>query len=45
MTAVKAFCMDLRDKQLHTPEQFRLMSLAARWAELELRETQQNNNQ
>ena len=35
------FCKDLRDKQLLTPEKFRLMSMAARWAELELRETQQ----
>lgn len=44
-TAINAFCKDLRDKQLLSPEKFRLMSLAARWAELELRETQQNNNQ
>jgi len=31
------FCKDLRDAQLHTDEHFRLMSMAARWAELELR--------
>ena len=36
-SAVKNFCKDLRDRQLHSPEQFRLMSIAARWAELELR--------
>lgn len=43
--AVYYFCKDLRDKQLLTPEKFRLISLAARWAELELREVQQSNNQ
>ena len=31
------FCKSLRDDELHTPEGFRLMSLAARWAELTLR--------
>ena len=35
---VYEFCKDLRDAKLHTPEDYRLMSLAARWAELELRE-------
>ena len=35
---VYEFCKDLRDNQLHSPEDYRLMSLAARWAELELRE-------
>ena len=42
-SAVHGFCKDLRDKQLLTPAKFRLMSLAARWAELELREIQINN--
>lgn len=37
------FCKDLKDKQLTKHENFRLMSLAARWAELELREHQNNN--
>ena len=41
--AVHDFCKDLRDKQLLTPAKFCLMSLAARWAELELREIQNNN--
>ena len=31
------FCRDLRDNQLYSPEKYRLMSIAARWAELELR--------
>ena len=31
------FCKDLRDKQLHNAENFRLIGLAARWAELEIR--------
>lgn len=31
------FCKELRDRQLIKIENFRLMSLAARWAELELR--------
>lgn len=31
------FCKDLRDKQLHNVENFRLIGLAARWAELEIR--------
>lgn len=44
MTAVRAFCMDLRDKQLLTPEKFRLMSLAARWAELTLKMNESNSN-
>ena len=35
---VYEFCKGLRDNQLHSPEDYRLMSLAARWAELELRE-------
>lgn len=39
--AVCEFCKDLRDKQLIKEDNYRLMSLAARWAELELRE---NNN-
>ncbi len=42
--AVYDFCKDLRDTQLHTPEQYRLMSLAARWAELELREIKNIND-
>ena len=41
---VYEFCKDLRDIQLHTPEDYRLMSLAARWAELELREITDNIN-
>lgn len=32
------FCKDLRDKQLVKTDNYRLVSLAARWAELELRE-------
>lgn len=36
--AVYDFCKDLRDKQLIKEDNYRLMSLAARWAELELRE-------
>lgn len=32
------FCKDLRDKQLIKTENYRLVLLAARWAELELRE-------
>ncbi len=40
--AVVEFCKDLRDKQLLKEENYRLMSIAARWAELELREN--NNN-
>lgn len=32
------FCKDLRDEQLTKTENYRLVSLAARWAELELRE-------
>lgn len=36
-TAVVDFCKDLRNKQLLKPDNFRLMALAARWAELELR--------
>ena len=44
MTAVRAFCMDLRDKQLLTPEKFRLMSIAARWAELTLKMNENNSN-
>lgn len=35
---VRVFCEDLRDKQLIKTDNYRLMSLAARWAELELRE-------
>lgn len=38
------FCKELRDNELHTPEQFRLMSLAARWAELELRIDSETNS-
>lgn len=34
---VVAFCKDLRDKQLLNAEKYRLMALAARWVELELR--------
>jgi len=34
---VVEFCKDLRDKQLLNAEKYRLMALAARWAELELR--------
>lgn len=41
-TEVIEFCKDLRDKQLLKDENYRLMSVAARWAELELRES--NNN-
>lgn len=36
--AVYEFCKDLRDKQLIKEDNYRLMSIAARWAELELRE-------
>lgn len=38
------FCKDLRDKQLLKTENYRLISLAARWAELELREFKDSNN-
>lgn len=38
------FCQKLRDDDLHTPEDFRLMSLAARWAELTLRMNENNSN-
>lgn len=41
---VYEFCKDLRDNQLHSPEDYRLMSLAARWAELELREIKDSIN-
>lgn len=34
---IVAFCEDLRDRQLLTTRNFILMSIAARWAELELR--------
>lgn len=42
--AVYLFCKDLRDKQLLSAEKFRLMALAARWAELELRMNNSTNN-
>ena len=42
--AVYDFCKDLRDTQLHNSEHYRLMSLAARWAELELRGIKDNIN-
>jgi CRISPR-associated protein Csm1 len=42
--AVYLFCKDLRDKQLLSTEKFRLMALAARWAELELRMNNSTNN-
>lgn len=42
--AVYDFCKDLRDKQLSKTENYRLISLAARWAELELREFKDSNN-
>ena len=35
---VKAFCRDLRDNQLRDSRKYELMSIAARWAELELKE-------
>lgn len=35
---IKNFCTDLRDKQLSNTENYRLISLAARWAELTLRD-------
>ncbi|MBR5972697.1 MAG: type III-A CRISPR-associated protein Cas10/Csm1 [Paludibacteraceae bacterium] len=35
--AVYDFCKDLRDKQLIKTDNYRLVSLAARWAELELK--------
>lgn len=38
------FCKDLRDKQLVKTDNYRLVSLAARWAELELREIKDSNN-
>ena len=38
------FCKTLRDEKLLTPNDYRMMSLAARWAELELRETDNTNN-
>ena len=38
------FCKDLRDKQLVKPDNYKLMSLAARWAELELREIKDSIN-
>lgn len=41
---VYEFCKELRDTKLHTPEDYRLMALAARWAELELREIKDNIN-
>lgn len=41
--AVYDFCKDLRDNKLLNPENYRLMSIAARWAELELRENNINN--
>lgn len=44
---VYRFCEELSKElcgeRLQTPESLRLMSIAARWAELELRELQQNN--
>jgi len=40
---VYKFCMSLRDEKLLTPNDYRMMSLAARWAELELRETDNTN--
>lgn len=42
--AVYDFCKDLRDKQLIKEDNFRFMSLAARWAELELRENKNSIN-
>lgn len=36
------FCRELRDKQLYSSEKYRLMSIAARWAELELRTNNTN---
>ena len=38
------FCKDLRDRQLIQTDNYRLISLAARWAELELREIKDNIN-
>ena len=38
------FCKELRDKQLVKTDNYRLVSLAARWAELELREIKDSNN-
>lgn len=37
------FCRDLRDVQLVKIDNYRLISLAARWAELDLREIKDNN--
>lgn len=42
--AVYDFCKDLRDKQLVNTNNYKLVSLAARWAELELRFNKSNNN-
>lgn len=41
---VYCFCKELRDKQLIKPDNYRLVSLAARWAELELREIKDSIN-
>lgn len=41
---VYGFCKDLRDKQLVKTDNYRLVSLAARWAELELREIKDKEN-
>ena len=38
------FCKDLRDRQLVKTDNYRLVSLAARWAELELREIKDSIN-
>lgn len=42
--AVYDFCKDLRDKQLVKTDNYRLISLAARWAEFELREIKDSIN-